>query len=487
MKKMKLLAAAFLLGAALGLTSAPFAAAADEAVNLTWWLYSPGGEPEDWPEVQDALNKYSKEKIGVTCEYKFYDAGQVALAMSSGEPFDLCFTCDWFNDFATNASDGMFLDLTLLLDEYVPDLVKSMPENVWGGSYYDGRIYAIPHLKDYALEVFWILDSDYFLKEKGFTEEHEISWDGIEPYLEAYKKDNPNDYPLIMSMTGATGWSNCLVDWISRDVWIGLDWDAQGTDNELKVRSALEIPKYTDRLKTLHRWYEAGYINPDAAVTETFNRLTGGPVQSGQGWFGAESIWSSQRQRLSYIARYDGPYLNTSSLRGAMTAISSTSDNWKEALALVQLMNTDPYYRETARYGIEGKHFTRNDDGTVTRTTEGVERMAPEAYSEGFYNIGALESSSFEAIPTDPDMWEKVFDSYKDAVESAAIGFSFDYSPVDYQFMAVSNIAEQYKYELYTGTSDPEKVIPEILEQMYDAGLQDIIDEAQRQLDEYMS
>jgi hypothetical protein len=40
---------------------------------------------------------------------------------------------------------------------------------------------------------------------------------------------------------------------------------------------------------------------------------------------------------------------------------------------------------------------------------------------------------------------------------------------------------------LYTGTSDPEKVIPEILEQMYDAGLQDIIDEAQRQLDEYMS
>ena len=155
MKKMKLLAAAFLLGAAL------------------------------------ALNKYSKEKIGVTCEYKFYDAGQVALAMSSGEPFDLCFTCDWFNDFATNASDGMFLDLTLLLDEYVPDLVKSMPENVWGGSYYDGRIYAIPHLKDYALEVFWILDSDYFLEEEGFTEEHEISWDGIEPCSRGVQEGQP--------------------------------------------------------------------------------------------------------------------------------------------------------------------------------------------------------------------------------------------------------------------------------------------------------
>ena len=53
---------------------------------------------------------------------------------------------------------------------------------------------------------------------------------------------------------------------------IGLDWAAQGTDRAHTVRSALEIPAWRERLETIHRWYAAGYINPDAAVTESMPR-----------------------------------------------------------------------------------------------------------------------------------------------------------------------------------------------------------------------
>ena len=40
----------------------------------------------------------------------------------------------------------------------------------------------------------------------------------------------------------------------------------------------------------------------------------------------------------------------------------------------------------------------------------------------------------------------------------------------------------EYKPELYTGKADPDKVIPEMLKSMEDAGLRKVINEIQRQL-----
>ena len=82
--------------------------AREEPVHLVWWMLTGSETPADWPETEAALNAYSAEKIGVTCEFKYYDANQIALVSQTGEYFDIAFTCDWWNDFATNVSMGMF-------------------------------------------------------------------------------------------------------------------------------------------------------------------------------------------------------------------------------------------------------------------------------------------------------------------------------------------------------------------------------------------
>ena len=474
------------LAVAMLMSLCSFASAESEPVELTWWLFTDSSAPIDQAEVDEALNAYSIEKLGIKVNFVYMAADQINLAMSSGEAFDICFTCDWYNDFATNCANGMFLDITDLVGEYAPDLVASMPENVWAGSYFNGRLYAIPHMKDYGMEIMWILDTDYFINQKGLEENHYISFEGIEEYLAMYKADYPDDYPLKISKSGITSWMNCLVDWVNMEYLIGLDWEAQGTDEELVVKAALEVPAFVNRLKTIHSWYEKGYINQDAAVTESMGRAVAGVVQSGQGWFGAETVWSNARQKASYIARYDGPYMSTSSLRGSMTAISSATEHAKECLQIIQLMNTDATYRTLARYGIEGKHYIDNGDGTVTKTEYGTTNYKVQAYGQGFYNVGPIEASAFESVPADPDMWEKVFAGYENATLSAAMGFTFDPSNVDSQCLAISSIWNDYKAELITGTSDPDVVIPQILEEMNAAGLQDIIAEAQAQLNAYM-
>lgn len=458
----------------------------EEVVNLVWVLYSEPDMLSDWPEVEAALNAYSAEKIGVTCEFRYLDGDELNATIPDGHTFDIAFTCDWWNDFAKNVSAGNFLDLTDLLERY-PLLKETVVDSAWSGTKVNDRIYAIPHMKDIGYEVFWLLNSDYFLKEKGFEKDLEIAFDEIEPYLKAYKDDYPDDYPIKIPSTGLTSWQNALADWISMDILVGLDWNAQGTDREHTVQCALEIPAWQERLRTLHRWYEAGYINPDAAEIVTLPRAEAGVVQSGQGWFGAETVWANVIKKPIYISRFDGVYLSTSSIRGSMTAISAYTEHAAEALRLIELMNTDPWYRDTARYGIEGKHYIRNYDGTVIRTAEGSANVGVQAYTQGHYTLGSLEASLFPEVPTDTHQWEKTMANYANATLSAAMGFTPDLSAVGDQCAAIKHVIEEYRPRLYTGMDDPDEVIPEMLSRMEEAGLREVIDELQRQLDAFLA
>lgn len=467
-------------------TAAATEAGDGDAVHLVWVMYAEQNAIQGWPEVEAALNAYSAEKIGVTCEFRYLDWQVGTDNLLDPNDYDIAFTCDWWNDYAGSVAAGNFLDMTDLLEQF-PNLRDSVIDLAWSGVRVHDGIYAIPHMKDIGYEVFWILNSDYFLNQKGFDENMNISFRGIEPYLEAYKRDYPNDYPLKISNSGITSWQNALVDWLSMDILVGLDWNAQGTDEAYTIRSALEIPGWLDRVRTIHSWYEKGYINPDAAETESMPRAKAGVVQSGQGWFGAETVWANVIQKPVYISRYDGPYMSTSSIRGAMTAISSATEHPVEAMKLVELMNTDPWYRETARYGIEGKHYIRNSDGTVIRTELGSAEVGVQAYAQGHYTVGALEASLYPEVPTDVHQWERTMASYSNATLSAAMGFTPDLAPVEAKCQALKQIVGEYRPALYTGAGDPEVLVPEMLSRMEAAGLRDVIAELQRQLDAFVA
>ena len=456
-----------------------------DTVHLVWVLFSETSKLQDWSEVEAALNAYSAEKIGVTCEFRYLGRDELSDAILDGHEYDVVFTCNWWNNFAKNVSAGNFMDLTEAL-EYYPELKETVLDSAWSGTKIKDRVYAVPHMKDIGCEVFWILDSNYFLKEKGFEKDQYISFEEIEPYLKAYKDDHPDDYPIKISSQGLTSWQSALSDWMDMDLLLGLDWDAQGTSHKYEVKSALEIPAWRERLRTIHRWYELGYINPDAAELASYPRAVAGVVQSGQGWFGAETVWANVIKKPIYIARFDGPYLSTSSIQ-AMTAVSAFTDHPAEALKLIELMNTDPWYRETARYGIEGKHYIRNYDGTVIRTEEGSENMGVQAYVQGHITLGALEASLYPEVPTDTHQWEKTLASYANATVSAAMGFTPDLSSIGPECEAIKKVIVEYRPQLYTGAADPDVVIPKMLKDMEAAGLRKVIGEIQRQLDAFLA
>lgn len=67
------------------------------------------------------------------------------------------------------------------------------------------------------------------------------------------------------------------------------------------------------------------------------------------------------------------------------------------------------------------------------------------------------------------------------------LGFTFDTNSVADQLANCREIWLRYRSEVMTGVQDPEVVVPKIKEELMKAGWQNIMDEAQRQVDEFMA
>ena len=100
--------------------------------------------------------------------------------------------------------------------------------------------------------------------------------------------------------------------------------------------------------------------------------------------------------------------------------------------------------------------------------------------------VSASVVSADKDILADPDQWEKVYGGYTEARMSDTQGFSYDQESTEAIQAALAAVWDGYYSELVTGTADPDKTVEDIADQMYATGLQDVLDEAQRQLDEYL-
>jgi len=463
--------------------------AAQPPAELIWIMGNPGTVPPDQATVEEKLDEISTELLNVKVTTLYYDNDRTTLAMSAGDDWDMVFTCEWFNNFSTQARAGYFADLTDLLPAVAPDLYATMPEIVWEGAKVDGRIYAIPVKKDYAAELFWVLDKDLFEDTLGMTIPDQMSFFDVEEYLAAAKKAwedgvpgaEKAEYPLYMGRGGVGGAANCEFDNIHRGALLGIPYSATG-DAADQIVVTVEHPDMYDRLVALHKWYEAGYINPDAA---TLDSVSYQPVWAGQGFYGADAIWTQQRGHPVVISKFSGPNLSTASIRGAMNAINVDSPNVELALKYQELVNTNREYRDILRYGVEGVHFNYQDDGTVMRTEAGRAGYMPWPFSQGSYSLSSVEAA--EGVEVDPKMWDVIFDGYKDLKSTNAIGFAFDITPVEENIAALQVINDKYWTGLITGISDPAVEVPKMIAEMEAAGLREVQAEAQRQFDAFLA
>ena len=477
--------------AAVQETTAASQAGSGEIPELIWFMGVPGTIPPDQALVEEELNKLSIENVGVKVKTIYYEDGAIKLAISAGEDWDIAFTCEWYNNYAVQANAGYFLDLTEKVKSVTPALYNTMPEVVWDGAKVKGKIYAIPVKKDYAAEIFGIFDKALY-EGLGMDIPEKMDWYDLEKYLEAAKKayneGNPlakGEYPAGSTSKGGIAGPYSDYDMINRDIMIGIPYSAIGTADETKVVFVPNDKEAFEHLVSLHKWFNAGYIPPDAMTTDSLPPTTWYAVATGQGFYGADAIWSGNVGYPVVISKFSGPYLSTASIRGSMNALNAKTKYPDLALKFQEFVNTNQEYRDILRYGIPGTHWNKTAEGLAQRTDQGRSGYNPWPFSQGSYSLSSVEAA--EGVTVDPNMWNVIFDGYNEAKATKTIGFSFDPINVETELASCSATWKKYVEGFATGTLNPETDMARVVEELNSGGLQRIIDECQAQLNVFIA
>ncbi|GIO54205.1 ABC transporter substrate-binding protein [Paenibacillus rhizosphaerae] len=442
--------------------------------TLVWWTIG-GQVPSNFSKAVDAMNAYTAEKIGVKVDIKVASWGEWDTKMNTivntGEPFDIMFTNS--GKYSKQVAMGAFADITDLVQSETPDLYKLIPQNVWDGTKIGGKYYSVPTYKDSALTQYWVFDDKYVQKYNIDINNIKTLQDLDKPLHDMKAGEGKSFYPLPMTQgEGLNGFFNDYDDLTLGFPPIGVKAD----DASRKVVSVLEQPDVMANLKLLHQWYQDGIINPDAPTKTEADK--GRPFFAAQAFPGAEISWqiNDNVQKYDMVQHY-GPIYTTSTIQGSLNAISANSKYQKEALKYLELVNTDPKLRNMLAFGELGVDYKNVDGEKVIERTTDTWPLA--AYTQGtFFNLAVTKGAP-------EDQWEQVKKLNEAASSSTILGFALDISNLQTEVANCQAVWDKYKYELITGASDPEKMVPKITAELKSAGMDTIMKAAQEQIDNY--
>ena len=353
-----------------------------------------------------------------------------------------------------------------------PDLYSFIPEELWNGATIGGNVYGVPSYKDSSITQFWYFDDQYVQKYNIDLESIKTMKDLDAPFRAMKEGEGKSFYPLQMAQGSPFNGFFNEYDGLTAGLQpIGVKID----DESRTVVCTLEQQDIMDNLKLLHQWYMDGIVNPDANVlTEIPKKL---PISSAQGWPSAAATW----QTLNGVEKYDvfkvfGPMYSTETIQGSMNAISVNSNYIEECLMVLELVNSDSKFRDMLAYGVEGNTFEYVSDGVIKKLRDD---WPLAAYTQGtFFNMSITEDA-------DPQQWEQVRKQNEEASSSVCLGFALDITNIQNEVANCQAVWDKYKYDMLTGASDPETTVPKCLEELKNSGLDTIIGEAQKQINEF--
>ncbi|MCH1642834.1 ABC transporter substrate-binding protein [Paenibacillus timonensis] len=445
----------------------------EEPVNLIW--YTIGTPQKDVDRVMEEVSKYTKEKINATITMKMIDWGDYTQKMqvnvASGEPMDIIFTSAGGFDYVQNARKGAFMELDDLLEKYGQDLKNTIDPAFLEGSKVDGHNYGIPANKELPQQEVWRFNKS--LADKYNMDITSIrSLDSIEPLLKTIKENEPGVTPFAMDKNYVP---YVPYDYIIQNLPMAVKLDT----TDYKIVNILETPEMKAALDLMHKYYQAGYVAPEAATTGSTSDL----MTSGQ-WFMdraqtqplADNLWSASYGYPVVSTPASDAIITNTSVQGSIMAISANSEHPEKAMEFLNLLNTDPVLRNMVDSGIEGVHYKKIDDTHYENLAESKNYDMP-SYSLGNNMLLYLN-------PNDPDdKWEQFKKFNAEGVNSPILSFNFDSTKVATEMAAVQNVKEQFWSSLMTGTVDPAEYLPKAIEKFKEAGLDKVIAEAQAQLD----
>lgn len=493
----------------------------DEPVTITYYYDNGAGGVQQYTEqVEQRLNEILQGIEGyehITIE--LYPSGShqrdLTLAQASGDPVDLVST--WGLDLNQMIKNGDFIELDSLMKQF-PDAVADIPEWIVDyGKVFDHQ-YFIPTYQQVSNLGFFVVPEDYlnmYMKSTGKTMED------VSKLVTKGTLDDKLDFleELCLAVREGTG---------SKNKWIFPEYNWNTGSNTLSMgyfnqeylgnqqfspwvmREGEDGPEYwgyTEEFKKIMEryaeWYQKGLLHPDCTSIDS-QKFTGTNFLNDSSYV---NIFVQDTCSEEYLSEYytDEYGLSTVAIRNTDHAyvpseweagghaIGADCEHPAEAMMIIELLRSEKgeEFYNTLVYGLEGIHWEWADQENDEITTLEFDGKQGGSATCTYSNYKWSQGNVFHAWKN--QSYREGFNEYvienveksEDTVFSPAMGIAWDFSDVKNQFIQVTAVENEYKRTIYTA-DDWEKRYDEYIEKLEAAGLQDVLDELDRQYQEVL-
>ena len=456
----------------------------DEVEKLKFEMFA-WGETPDEEMVEEALNAITREKIGVEVDIEFHNVAnyseQIGLKMAGDEEMDLLAI---IGDTPNMVRQGELMPIDDLLDQYGKDIKEICGEFLYYGTI-DGKNYGVPVMnnKKYIGSLNCRKD---IIDELGIDPASMMTLDGITAAFEKV-------YAAYPEMTMIAPDSEGIFYG-----YYGIDSEhVQHLDYIIGYYLAImnETEYYRRELEYVRDWYLKGYVDKDAAASSEVGSLAyyDGNLFS---YINMQNVYSDKVEPVVHLGltaitypTYSIPISKdvVSSVDTLGVGISSNSKHPEAAMKWINLLFTDQEMATTLGFGVKGHHWDLNEKG-LAEYCEGIE-PGNSGWETGFnWSMGNTGASYvFATVSDDPDYNKKQIEMNDTAERSIAYGFCFDGYEVEAEMAACESVIEKYALALESGSVDIDSVLPQFLDELKAAGIDKVVAEAQKQLDEFIA
>ena len=461
----------------------------DEPYTVTMVLN--GSTQPDEERIEQKINEILEPELNANLDIVVLPwasaSQQLQLMLSGDEKIDVFYTQ------ATNAvqymNAGQIVDMSELIDKYGTNIKQIYGEDIAKINQIDGFVYGVPNqiergsipavfMRKDLVEKYNIDTAQ--IKEPKDLENVFATVKAGEPDMTMLYSINDGDTPVTRLFRG---------DNLSDNNYLGVLMDQT---NSTKLENFFATDWFKDTTTMLYNWYQKGYISQDAGTnTENWRTVCkagnlfslffayhpGTPVE----------FESSTGYDFEIVPFYNEPIINSSSYNGVTFSIAQNSENPEKTMEVLDYIYGSSEIMNLLNWGEQDKDYVIEDaDNGIINFPEGI-----TSDNAGYnLNLGWELPNQFIAYKwtgSDPKLWEKMEEFNSSAKSSKAVGFLFDSSNYSSEIAALSNIVKQYSGALYSGSGDPDELIPELLEALDDAGINEVIQAKQEQLDAFLA
>ena len=461
----------------------------DEPYTVTMVLN--GSTQPDEERIEQKINEILEPELNANLDIVVLPwasaSQQLQLMLSGDEKIDVFYTQ------ATNAvqymNAGQIVDMSELIDKYGTNIKQIYGEDIAKINQIEGFVYGVPNQIERGSIPAVFMRKDLVEKYNIDTTQIKEPKD-LESVFETVKAGEPDMTMLYSINDGDTPVTRLFRgDNLSDNNYLGVLMDQT---NSTKLENFFATDWFKDTTTMLYNWYQKGYISQDAGTnTENWRTVCkagnlfslffayhpGTPVE----------FESSTGYDFEIVPFYNEPIINSSSYNGVTFSIAQNSENPEKTMEVLDYIYGSSEIMNLLNWGEQDKDYVIEDaDNGIINFPEGI-----TSDNAGYnLNLGWELPNQFIAYKwtgSDPQLWEKMEEFNSSAKSSKAVGFLFDSSNYSSEIAALSNIVKQYSGALYSGSGDPDELIPELLEALDDAGINEVIQAKQEQLDAFLA